>query len=165
MSTLENLITAVPYLGTALGWAAAQLNSLVLPAASAATVTTGALGVLAVAGLALLLRRRLRPVGRDALSARLDDMAGRLAGNEQLLADAATEIGQLRQRVTDLAARQDAAGTGRSRSSLRQAIALCRHGATQRQLIDTCGLSQGEAHLILNLYGRTGNDAPAADLH
>ena len=37
------------------------------------------------------------------------------------------------------------------------------HGATTRQLVDTCGLSQGEAHLVQTLYGRTpGESAPAA---
>jgi hypothetical protein len=34
-----------------------------------------------------------------------------------------------------------------------------------RHLVDTCGLSQGEAHLVQNLYGRApGGDQPG-DVH
>jgi hypothetical protein len=60
--------------------------------------------------------------------------------------------------------RQEATGATAVRSGFRQAIALSRHGATTRQLIDTCGLSQGEAHLIQTLYGRAPATA-AEEIH
>ena len=52
-----------------------------------------------------------------------------------------------------------------AKTSLRQAIALSRHGATTRQLIDTCELSQGEAHLIQTLYGQAAGARTAEELH
>ncbi|MDH5255853.1 MAG: DUF2802 domain-containing protein, partial [Gammaproteobacteria bacterium] len=88
-----------------------------------------------------------------------------LQATELLLADATSEAAQLRQRVDQLTSRQDSLVAGNSRSGLRQAIALSKHGATTRQLVDTCGLSQGEAHLVQSLYGRVPGGNQPADVH
>lgn len=129
------------------------------------TVTQATVPVVAVtlAALALLLAGTgcLRRRGRiRALEARSEEAAARVHTLEMLLADLSAEASQLRQRVGELASRQDTLASGQARSGLRQAIALSRHGATTRQLIETCSLSQGEAHLIQTMYGRP---APAAD--
>ena len=84
---------------------------------------------------------------------------------ELLLADATSETATLRQRVDQLASKQESMGDDQPRSTLRQAIALSKHGASTRQLIDTCALSQGEAHLIQNLYGRPSGDPQPDELH
>jgi hypothetical protein len=129
------------------------------PAAASATVpvvavTLAALALL-LAGTGLVRRRgRIR-----ALEARSEEAAVRVQTLEVLLADLSAEASQLRQRVGELAARQDTLASGQARSGLRQAIALSRHGATTRQLIETCSLSQGEAHLIQTMYGRPAPDA------
>lgn len=125
-------------------------------------------GVLATLAAGFVRGARLRRRIAD-LETRLEESAGRLTVAELLLADTTAEASQLRQRVDQLGNRQDSIATASGRSGFRQAIALSRHGATTRQLIDTCGLSQGEAHLIQTLYGRSGPDAtettPGEGLH
>ena len=41
------------------------------------------------------------------------------------------------------------------RPSLREAVALSRHGATTEELVATCRIGQGEARLIQMLYGES----------
>jgi septal ring factor EnvC (AmiA/AmiB activator) len=84
----------------------------------------------------------------------------RLAATEELLAGTRAALAQLQARLDQSLARHETPGT----AAFRQAIALSKHGATTRQLIDICGLSQGEAQLIQTLYGREA-PAGAADLH
>jgi hypothetical protein len=157
----------LPSLNETLTTAAGLLNGIQLPAATPDTVAAGLAALPVVAAMAWLGRRLLRRGGRAdaALAERLDELTRRLQATELLLADATSEGTQLRQRVDQLASRQEALTTGNARSGLRQAIALSKHGATARQLVDTCGLSQGEAHLVQTLYGRApGQDGPA-ELH
>jgi hypothetical protein len=97
------------------------------------------------------------------LHGRVDEVTARLGVTDILLAETTAELSLLRQRAEQLTNRQDASAATAVRSGFRQAIALSRHGATTRQLIDTCGLSQGEAHLIQTLYGRA--DGAAEELH
>lgn len=94
-------------------------------------------------------RRRLALV-----NAQVDESASRLAAAELLLAEATARISQLQDGLEQTTHRQEAVNTSTARNSLRQAIALSRHGASARELIDACGLSHGEAHLISTLYGR-----------
>jgi hypothetical protein len=100
-----------------------------------------------------------------ALEARCDDSQGRLQAIEILLADSTSEASLLRQRVEQLVMRQENTMSGTAKTSLRQAIALSKHGATTRQLIDTCELSQGEAHLIQTLYGQPAGAPASEELH
>lgn len=137
--------------------AAAWLNSLSLPAATPALVASGLLAVPVAAAVLWLAGRIVRQARRrqEALQGgTLADLCTRLQTMELMVAEATSEASQLRQRVDQLSTRQDNQAAGNARSTLRQAIALSRHGATTRQLIDTCSLSQGEAHLIQTLYGR-----------
>lgn len=118
---------------------------------------------IAAAAVALAATRLVRRRGRiRALEAQSEEATARVHTLEVLLADLSAEATALRQRVGELASRQDSMASGQARSGLRQAIALSRHGATTRQLIETCSLSQGEAHLIQTLYGRPAS-TPAAD--
>jgi hypothetical protein len=156
----------LPTLDALLTQAASLVNGIYLPAA-----TPGSVGMALIAAPCLIavlwLARRLRagPRADLKLASQLEALHQRLETSELLLADAASEVSQLRQRVDHLALRQDASGNGNSRSGLRQAIALSRHGATTRQLVDTCGLSQGEAHLIQTLYGRAPGAPQPEELH
>jgi hypothetical protein len=154
MPVLDNL--GLPALDAALATAASLMNSISLPAATPASVAVGLAAVPCLLALAWLGRRLMARPGTDVgLASQLDAICQRLQATELLLADATSEATHLRQRIDQLTLRQDSLAAGNSRSGLRQAIALSRHGATTRQLVDTCGLSQGEAHLVQSLYGRT----------
>jgi hypothetical protein len=142
------------------------MNSIYLPAATPGSVAAALAaipGLLAVLWLARRFSRRSTTA--STLIDRLDELTRRLQATELLLVDTANEAGQLRQRVDQLASRQESLSTGNSRSGLRQAIALSKHGATTRQLIETCALSQGEAHLIQNLYGNPPGSSQPGELH
>jgi hypothetical protein len=129
----------------------------------AATLAGSLFALLAICTLtfsALRQKRRLK-----SLEGRHDEAMDRLQAIEILLADSTSEASLLRQRVEQLGMRQENTMSSSARTSLRQAIALSRHGATTRQLIDTCELSQGEAHLIQTLYGQTAGPRAAEELH
>ncbi|MEZ5565109.1 MAG: DUF2802 domain-containing protein [Gammaproteobacteria bacterium] len=166
MRLLDNL--TIPDPGSVLGDAAALFNSFSLPAATPASVAIGLLAVPVVIALLWLGRRLTR---RHPASSQihvvdaLDELSQRLRNTELMLADTTSEAAQLRQRVDQLSVRQDSQVAGNSRSTLRQAIALSKHGATTRQLVETCSLSQGEAHLIQTLYGRPPGPPQAEELH
>lgn len=169
MAALETL--SLPALGSVLTSAAGLMNSIQLPAATPGSVGAGLAAVpclLAIVWLARRLTARPQAAGNwpeHSASTRFDELAQRLQTVELLLADATSESARLRERVDQLTSKQDSIAAGNSRSTLRQAIALSKHGATTRQLIDTCALSQGEAHLIQNLYGRPPGDSQPDELH
>jgi hypothetical protein len=164
MPALDTL--GLPALDAVLASAAGLMNSIYLPTATAASVAAALGAVPCLLALAWLARRlTARPGANVGPGNQLDEIYERLQATELLLADATSETTQLRQRVDLLTSRQDSLSAGNSRSGLRQAIALSKHGATTRQLVDTCGLSQGEAHLVQTLYGRApGGDQPR-DVH
>lgn len=67
-----------------------------------------------------------------------------------------------------LVAERERAGAVPSRPSLREAVALSRHGATTEELVATCRIGQGEARLIQMLYGDSRQASAAAragDIH
>ena len=164
MPALDTL--GLPALDAVLAGAAGLVNSIQLPAATPASVAAGLLAVPCLLALAWLVRRLMAPPGADiGPGSQLDEICQRLQATELLLADATSEAAQLRQRVDQLTSRQDALSAGTARSGLRQAIALSKHGATTRQLVDTCGLSQGEAHLVQTLYGRTPGESQPGEMH
>lgn len=134
----------------------AQLAASATPQAGIALFA--ALAVAGALAAVLLARAAGREARRHATDLAL--ASARVAATEELLAVTRAELAQLQARLDQSFARRETPGTG----AFRQAIALSKHGATTRQLIDTCGLSQGEAHLIQTLYGR---EAPAgsAELH
>jgi hypothetical protein len=54
-----------------------------------------------------------------------------------------------------LLAERECASAVPTRPSLREAVALSRHGATTEELVATCRIGQGEARLIQMLYGES----------
>lgn len=150
--------TIIATITTAAGPALAALASAtpVIAVTGLAVASTA----LVVAGLAAAGSRRRATRLADALA----DAGHRLAASELLLAETTAELSQARTRLEQLTVRQESSAAAGVRSGFRQAIALSRHGASTRQLIDSCGLSQGEAHLIQTLYGRPGASA-TEDLH
>jgi hypothetical protein len=164
MSVLDTF--GLPALDAVLASAAGLMNGIHLPAATPASVAAGLAAVPCLLALAWLARRiTARPVTDAGPGSQLDEICQRLQAAELMLADAASEATQLRQRVDQLTSRQDSLTAGNARSGLRQAIALSKHGATTRQLVETCALSQGEAHLIQTLYGRPAGDGQPGELH
>lgn len=129
----------------------------------AATLAGSLFALLAITTLAVTARRQNRRL--KSLEGRHDDAMDRLQAIELVLADSTSETSLLRQRVEQLGVRHENTVSSSARASLRQAIALSRHGATTRQLIDTCELSQGEAHLIQTLYGQAAGPKTAEELH
>jgi len=164
MPALDNLNLAA--LDPLLNRAAELINSIYLPAATPGSVAVVLAAIPGLLGLLWLARRFTgRRTTETTLTSRLDELTKRLQTTELLLVDTASEASQLRERVDQLTSRQEMLTSGNSRSGLRQAIALSKHGATTRQLIDTCSLSQGEAHLIQNLYGRPSGSGQPEELH
>lgn len=156
----------LPALDVVLARAAGFINSIYLPEASAESVGAALAAVPVLLALAWLARRlTARPAEGSDTARRLDELSQRLQTTELLLADANGAASLLRQRVDELTSRQESTTSTNNRNGLRQAIALSKHGATTRQLIDTCGLSQGEAHLIQTLYGRSPGATQAPELH
>ncbi len=163
MPALEKLYSGT--LDTVLARGADLLNSMYLPSATTESVGGVLLGVPVLLALFWLTRRLAARRNASTLVSRIDDLHQRLETAELQLINASSEASQLRQRVDQLNSRQESASGGNSRSGLRQAIALSKHGATTRQLIDTCSLSQGEAHLIQTLYGRPPGTGQPEELH
>ncbi len=157
---------SIPTFEAVLNGAVDLLNNAYLPVATTGTVAFAMATVPALLAMVWVARRvRARAPAESDILERIGDLGQRLQTTELLLADASGETLKLRQRVDELTARQEAVSAGNARSGLRQAIALSKHGATTRQLIDTCDLSQGEAHLILTLYGRPPGATQAEELH
>lgn len=164
MAALDNF--AIPAFEAALQGVVDLLNAAYLPAATSGTVAGAVAAIpLVLAMLWVVRRARAKAPAETSILERIDDLGQRLQTTELLLADASGETLQLRQRVDELTARQETVSAGNARSGLRQAIALSKHGATIRQLIDTCDLSQGEAHLIQTLYGRPPGPTQPDELH
>jgi len=163
MPALDNLLSGT--LNTVLAPAADLLNSVYLPAATAGSVAAALLAVPCLLALLSLTRPRAGQPAAATLVNRIDDLNQRLALAEGMLDTASTEAAQVRQRVDQLTSRPEGVAGGTARNGLRQAIALSRHGATTRQLIETCALSQGEAHLIQSLYGRPPGNSQPEELH
>lgn len=77
----------------------------------------------------------------DALLAGTRGVAGRVRGIEQRMRRAVERHDELQQRqVAD-------------EIPLRQAVELARKGAVLEELVESCGLSNGEAELLIRLYG------------
>lgn len=128
-----------------------------------AMLAGGLLALITISALAVSVIRQKRRM--TVLETRCDDSQDRLQAIELLLANSTSEASLLRQRVEQLVMRQENTMSSTAKTSLRQAIALSKHGATTRQLIDTCELSQGEAHLIQTLYGQPAAAPASEELH
>lgn len=129
-------------------------------ALAAAVAIAAALGATM---LALHARARRE---RQLLAAALAEARHHAAAAELATAGLRSELASLRHQLEQLEYRQERQATAGSHAGFRQAIALCRHGASARELVDSCGLSEGEAQLVHSLYGRApAGQAQEADLH
>lgn len=114
------------------------------------------LAATAVAGL----RTARRAMDRAAvLEVLLTDAADRLAEVDAGLAAVLERQRSIAGELDRLNLRQARSDSDPNRHGFDEAIALTRHGADTRELVDTCGLSVGEARLIKVLYGRSQETA------
>lgn len=84
----------------------------------------------------------------DALAVALE---GALAAEEQY-AELREVIGSLRSRLDRMILKQGRMEQPEENPGYQAAIDLTREGADDEVLMNTCGLTRGEAHLIRNLY-------------
>ncbi|WKZ13462.1 MAG: DUF2802 domain-containing protein [Gammaproteobacteria bacterium] len=113
-----------------------------------ALIAAGTLaGTLLLALAGLLLGRAALQRARAAHAA-IELAAARTAELEAALSGATAQLAEL------LAERERTAALP-ARPSLREAVALSRHGASIDELVSTCRIGQSEARLIQMLYGST----------
>lgn len=99
--------------------------------------------VLALAGL-FQARKALRLARKTSVTAEIVTL--QIAGMEE-------QLSQSRRQIEGLLAERDRERAAPARPSLREAVALSRHGASTEELISTCRIGQSEARLIQMLYG------------
>jgi hypothetical protein len=88
----------------------------------------------------------------------LINMSERLVEMETAFTTLRGESTALCSRVDRLGLRQGRLETVTGKPGFNEAIAFARHGANARELINTCGLSHGEARLVQVLYGSDSED-------
>jgi len=116
------------------------------------------LGIVALtmSGVAMLALHRARQAGAQCANLEL-----LIIDADQRLFEMEAHISHLLQadkkaigRIDKLAADQGRLDSNAGKAGFDEAIALIQHGASARQLIDTCGISRAEAHLVETLYGK-----------
>lgn len=129
--------------------------------AFAAGAATAALLATALLALNSSIRRKRQLLATALGEARNQAMAAQAAAT-----DLRAELATLRHHLEQLEHRQERQAAAGSHTGFRQAIALCRHGASARELVESCGLSEGEAQLVHSLYGRNpASPTQEAELH
>lgn len=116
--------------------------------------------VLGVAVYAWGARRTARQAADYSaeLEVLLINMSERLVEMETAFTTLRGESTALCSRVDRLGLRQGRLETVTGKPGFNEAIAFARHGANARELINTCGLSHGEARLVQVLYGSDSED-------
>ena len=116
------------------------------------------LGAASIAGLLLALTGLV--VARRARR-KLQQFEDSLVNLEQAMQSAANIFAEsdLRmnsacEQINQLARRQGSLDAASGQAGFKQAIALTRRGASLNELMDTCGINQGEARLIKTMYGQ-----------
>jgi len=122
---------------------------------------TGLEGILAAAAaLGLIaavvaLRAAQRAIGMlNELNEQLAESEARILELGALGTALADQNQAQNRRMDRMQVGQERLHTLAGRSGVSEAIALTRHGAAARELIDSCGLSRGEARLVSVLYGK-----------
>jgi hypothetical protein len=130
------------------------LNILLLIGGSATLATIGLAIGLCGLGRARRALRETAQLHEDLKAAELRLAAAirESAGHLQGLSDRLQQMAILQRRLD---------GTD-NRQGLREAIALTRNGARPEQLVENCGIAEGEARLIQTLYGRDHSSADRA---
>lgn len=115
-------------------------------------------GLCATAGAGLLVALFALTAAQRARR-RLGDFEASLTNLEQAMKSAANIFAESDMRmnaaceqINQLAVRQGTLDAASGQAGFKQAIALTRRGASLRELMDTCGVSQGEARLIQTMY-------------
>lgn len=122
-------------------------------------IAAGTLLAAVLLGLGALWAGRAANRRASLARAAIDEAAVRIARIETALA---AVTGQLQ----ELLAERERTAALPTRPSLREAVALSRHGASTDELVSTCRIGQSEARLIQMLYGTSRPGAPAvADVH
>jgi hypothetical protein len=118
------------------------------------------IAVLGVAVYAWDARRTARQAADYSaeLEVLLINMSERLVEMETAFTTLRGESTALCSRVDRLGLRQGRLETVTGKPGFNEAIAFARHGANARELINTCGLSHGEARLVQVLYGSDSED-------
>ncbi len=131
-------------------------------ARSPALYLAGALGSLAGLTTSLLVTGLSRN-RTGKLRTELDVTRQQLHDTDIRLAGSLDSLNLLLNKVDQLAVQQGRLELHPGRSGFKEAIALTQHGATTKQLVSTCGLSQGEAQLVQVMYGTadTATQPPA----
>lgn len=124
------------------------------------------LGIVAVAmsGIAIFALHRVRQASAHCIDLellildadqRLDDIENRILCLMKDTKNTAMQVDRLTADQGHML--PNGSGTG---SEFGEAIALIQHGANAEQLINTCGISRAEAHLVETLYGQKKSDSP-----
>lgn len=118
------------------------------------------IAILGVAVYAWGARRTARQAADYSaeLEVLLINMSERLVEMETAFTTLRGESTALCSRVDRLGLRQGRLETVTGKPGFNEAIAFARHGANARELINTCGLSHGEARLVQVLYGSDSED-------
>jgi hypothetical protein len=126
---------------------------MISPELFPAAVAAAAVLALAVAVFALLKLRRLGASLKD-LEQRLDrslenyqGLSAGAVGQGQHMARLEQDLSRLRTRMDQVAATGEGNG-----ASFNQAIRMARKGCSAREIMETCGLSQVEADLVVLLH-------------
>lgn len=113
-----------------------------------AATGVGLLIALAALVAAQRARKRLRNFEESLTSL---EQAMKSAAN--IFAESDMRMNAACEQINQLAVRQGTLDAASGQAGFKQAIALSRRGASSRELMDTCGVSQGEARLIQTMYG------------
>ena len=116
-----------------------------------------------MSGMAIFAWRRARLAGAHCLDLELlvIDADLRLDAIETQILRLMKEGRQTAGQVDRLAADKGRLVSNESGTGYGEAIALIQHGASADQLINTCGISRAEAHLVETLYGQSKSTAPS----
>lgn len=95
------------------------------------------------------VRRRLR-AAEDSVSQL--EQAMQSAAN--IFAESDRRMSAACEQINQLTVKQGKLDASKGKAGYQQAIALSKRGADIAELIETCGVSQGEARLILTMYAK-----------
>ena len=112
-----------------------------------------------IALLALVAAQRARRRLRN-FEASLTSLEQAMKSAANIFAESDTRMNAACEQINQLAVRQGTLDAATGQAGFKQAIALSRRGASLSELMDTCGVSQGEARLIQTMYGLDKGGAP-----
>ena len=121
---------------------------LIVYGLAAATAASFLLALMALVS-ARRVRKRLRDFERS-----LETLEQSMQSAAHIFAESDMRMNAACEEIKKLTVRQGAVETAGGQSGFKQAIALSRRGASVDELMDTCGISVGEARLILTMYGQ-----------